>query len=178
MSATKAAPRSSRPTSVREDANTPPKYSVDTMLCSRLRARRPSWSRPSRSVSLPDSQRRRSSSERTAHRKEELNIRIAWDHPRRSGRYTQPASTWLRAHLGFYAPSPATLSFRHRAPAEVEESAAPRYQPCHPEPPTRFQRVKRAMNQRHRWCCKPGVAEGMLIAIMVVGSRPAMQWCF
>src|SRR4029077_4773318 len=27
---------------------------------------------------------------------------------------------------------------------------------CHPEPPTRFQRVKRALNQRHRWCCKPG----------------------
>jgi hypothetical protein len=133
MSATKAAPRSSRPTSVREDANTPPKYSVDTMLCSRLRARRPSWSRPSRSVSPPDSQRRRSSSERTAHRKEELNIRIAWDHPRRSGRYTQPASTWFRAHVGFYVPSPATLSFRHRAPTEVEESAAPRYQPCHPE---------------------------------------------
>src|ERR1700730_15133338 len=43
---------------------------------------------------------------------------------------------------------------------------------CHPEPGTRFQRVKRGMNRRHVGCCKQGVAEGMLVAIMVVGSRP------
>jgi hypothetical protein len=33
------------------------------------------------------------------------------------------------------------------------------------------------MNKWHGWWCKPGVAEGMLIAIMVVGSRRATQWC-
>ncbi len=35
---------------------------------------------------------------------------------------------------------------------------------CHSELPARFQRVKRAMNKQQVWCCKQGVAEGMLRA--------------
>src|SRR4029077_15727727 len=34
------------------------------------------------------------------------------------------------------------------------------------------------MNRRHVGCCKQGVAEGMLVAIMVVGNRRATQWGF
>jgi len=50
--------------------------------------------------------------------------------------------------------------------------------PPHPEPRTRFQRVKRGMNRGHAGCCKQGVAGGVLVAIMVVGSRSTTQWCF
>jgi len=36
--------------------------------------------------------------------------------------------------------------------------------PPHPEPRTRFQRVKRGMNRGHAGCCKQGVAGGVLVA--------------